>query len=139
MYIGIADEIKGLAAQVDGLVDGLHQPRHHLLDFRVVDIGEPVRRQHRGRQAVAEIVIDLGDSGAEGGQAGFLLKRGPEFALHHRQFAFSKSDFVGTLAGNDHPGDVLRCGAEQRHAFGNAAHGPNQQPLQRKENQAGGK
>ncbi len=68
-----------------GAVDGAQQRRREALDDRIVDIGQPVGDQLRGRQDVAHVVVDLRHCEAEIGEVLLLLQGLLQLLLHRRQ------------------------------------------------------
>ena len=61
--------------------------------------GKPVGHQPRGRQDVAQIVIDLGDGGAERGEPLLLAQGLAHRLLHRRQLALGQADLVARGSG----------------------------------------
>jgi hypothetical protein len=87
---------------------------------------------------VAEVVVDLGDGGAEGGQARLLLERRAQLGLHVRQLVLGDAQLVGAGRGRQRARQVLRVLSEGHHALGHAPHGAHQQPLQAQIDEGGG-
>src|SRR5262249_28158610 len=108
----LAREGQRLRAEVDGAVDGGEQGRRHLLDLRVVAAGEAVCHQLGRGQDVAEIVVDLGDGGAERGQARLLLQGGAQLRLHVRKLMLGDTELVGARRGRQRARQILRVLAE---------------------------
>jgi hypothetical protein len=68
-----AGEGHGLAAEVDGAVDGGEQGRRQAPHLRIVAAGQAVGDELRRRQDVAQIVVDLGHGHAQCRQPRLLL------------------------------------------------------------------
>ena len=70
------------AAQRHRTVYRTQQCRRDPLHIRIVAVGHVIRYQLRGRQYVAEIVVDLGDRCSEGCEAGAFFEGGTYCVLH---------------------------------------------------------
>ena len=69
-------------AERDGALQRAHQLRRKALHPRIGHAGELVGQQLRGRQQVAQIVVDLGDRKAERGEPALLMQHRHQIALH---------------------------------------------------------
>ena len=81
-------------------------------------VGEKLRRG----QQIAQIVIDLGDGEAEGGEPALLMQHRHQVALHVRQFALGNADLVAALARHDDPRRTLGIFVEADQARRQPAH-----------------
>ena len=66
---------QGTAAQANRAVHGAHHDRADAPDLGVVTRHQPVRHQLRGRQDVAQVMVDFTDRRAQRGEPGLLRKR----------------------------------------------------------------
>ena len=82
---------------------------------------KPVRRQLRGGEDVAQIVLDLGDRSAQRRQMLALLQRLAQLRLHRREHALGLADLVGARARLDDAlrivGPLLKAHHRLRHAL----------------------
>ncbi|MGY3583835.1 hypothetical protein ACVIF9_002512 [Bradyrhizobium sp. USDA 4350] len=92
----------------------------------------------RGRQQIAQVVIDLGDGEPERGKPALLMQHRDEVALHVRQLALGNADLVAALAGHDDSRRTLRILVEADQARGQPPHRADEQIMQRQIDQAGG-
>ena len=130
-------EAERLGAERDGPVDRGHQGERQLLHLRVARRRQAIRQHGRGRQHVAEIVVDLGDAGAEGGEARPLAQRRTHAPLHDLKLALRDADLVAPAADPDRRGGILRRAAERDQAVGHAAERQHHDPVQGEIDQAG--
>ena len=126
----LAGEVQRLGAEVDRAVDGAEQGRRGPAHLRVLALDQAVRHQARGGQDVAQVVADLGDAGAERGQAGALPQGAAQALLHLGQLALGDADLVAARRGLDDARGVLGIVAEPGHGLGDAAHGPDHEQVQ---------
>ena len=100
---------------------------------------EAVGDEPRRRQDVAQIVVDLGDRGAERGEPRALAQRLAHRLLHRRQLALGarRSRRAARSAAITREASSGSC-AERDHAGGEPAHRPHQQPLQAQIEERGG-
>ena len=84
-------------AERDGALQRAHQFRRKALHPRIGHAGELVRKQLRGCQQVAQIVVDLRHRKAKGGEPALLMQHRHQIALHVGQFALGDADLVAAL------------------------------------------
>jgi hypothetical protein len=82
------------------------------LHARIRHAGELVRQQLRGRQKIAQIVVDLRHREAERGEPALLREHRDEVALHVGQFALGNADLVAALAWHDDARSTFRVFVE---------------------------
>ena len=125
-------------AERDGALQRAHQLRRKALHPRIGHAGELVRQQLRGRQQIAQIVVDLGDREAERGEPALLMQHRHQVALHVGQFALGDADLVAALARHDDPRRAFRVFVEADQARGQPPHRPHEQIMQRQIDQRRG-
>ena len=123
-------------AERDGPIDRGDQRQRQLLHFRIARHRQPIGQDGGGRQHVAEIVVDLGDAGADGGEPRTLTERPAHTPLHDLQLPLGQADLVAPAAHLDGGGGVLRRAAERDQAVGHAAERQHHEPVQREIDQA---
>ena len=82
-------------AKRDGALERVHQLRRETLHAGIGNLGQPVGKQLRRGQQVAQIVIDLGHRKAERGEPALLVQHRGELGLHGRELALGGADLVG--------------------------------------------
>ncbi len=92
----------------------------------------------RGRQQVAQIVVDLGHREPKRREAGLLLQQCAEVALHVRELALGGADLVRPARRDDDARRILRLGAERHHVCGDPVQRPHEQIVQRQIDQRRG-
>ena len=125
-------------AERDGALQRAHQLRREALHPRIGHAGELIRQQLRGRQQVAQIVVDLRDRKAERGEPALLMQHRHQVALHVGQFALGDADLVAALAGHDDPRRAFGIFVETDQARGQPPHRPHEQEMQRQIDQPRG-
>ena len=125
-------------AERDGALQRAHQFRREALHPRIGHAGELVGQQLRGRQQVAQIMVDLGDREAKGGEPALLMQHRHQVALHVAQFALGHADLVAALAGHDDPRRTFRILVKGDQARGQPPHRPHEQIMQRQIDQRRG-
>ncbi len=125
-------------AERDGALQRAHQLRRKALHPRIRHAGELVRQQLRGRQEIAQIVVDLRHRKAKRGEPALLMQHRHQVALHVGQFALGDADLVAALAGHDDPRRAFRILVEADQVRGQAPHRPHEQIMQREIDQPRG-
>ena len=92
----------------------------------------------RGREQVAQVVVDLRHREAERREAGLLLQQRAELALHVAELALGGADLVLPAGGDDDARGILRVVAERRHVGGDPVQRPHEQVVQRQVDQRRG-
>ena len=126
---------ENVGAQGGRAIERAHQRRCHPLDLGILAPGQTVGNQLRGREDVAEVMVDLADGGAERGQVVLLAQRGAQPRLHVGQLALGDPDLVAARGSGDRARRILRIVAELDHALGDAPHRAHQQSVQADEDQ----
>ncbi len=114
-------------AERDGALQRAHQLRREALHPRIGHAGELVRQQLRGRQQVAQIVVDLRDRKAKRGEPALLMQHRHQIALHVGQFALGDADLVAALARHDDPRRAFGILVKADQARGQPPHRPHEQ------------
>ena len=103
--------------------------------MRVGDARQPIGEQLRRGEQVAQIVVDLGDRKAEGGQPVLLRQHRSQIELHRCQLALGGADLVLPPRRHDDARRTLGRLMERRHVGGEPPQRPHEHVVQRKENQ----
>src|SRR4029453_18375970 len=90
------------------------------LPVRQAILTQPLGKELRRREKVAQVVVDLGDREPERGEMVFLLQQSGEIELHRRELAPGGADLVAALGGRHDARGILRIGAERHHVGGHA-------------------
>ena len=125
-------------AKRDRALQRAHQFRRKPLHPGIGHAGELVRKQLRGGQQIAQIVVDLRHRKAKSGEPALLMLHRHQIALHDGQFTFCDADLVAALAGHDNPRRALWIFVETDQARGQAPHRPHEQIMQRQIDQSRG-
>ena len=113
-------------AEVDGALQRAHQLWRKALHARIGHAGELVRQQLRGRQQIAQVVVDLGDGKPECCEPALLMQHRDEVALHVTQFARRNADLVAALARHDDARWIFRVFVEADQIGSETPHRPDE-------------
>ncbi len=102
------------------------------------DRRQPFGEELRGREQVAQVVVDLGDREPERREMVLLLQQRGEIELHGGERTLGGADLVVAVGRRDDAGGVLRILAEGHHVGGHAPHRTHQQEMQREVDERGG-
>ena len=125
-------------AERDGALERAHQLRREALHLLVLRAREPVGEQLRGREQVAQVVVDLRHREAQRREPGLLLQQCSELALHIGKLALGGADLVLPAGGGDDARGIFRIGAEPHHVGGDPVQRPHEQIVQRQVDQRRG-
>ena len=129
---------KDVAGQAHGAIEGPLEARQGLGDPGVRHGGQPLRGHLGAGQHVAQVVVDLGHRLAQGGQAGPGGQGHAQVGLHPVELDLGAADLVPPPRGLEVGGRVVGVGPEPLHGPGNPLHGPDQEEVQRQEDQGAG-
>ena len=122
----------------DGAVERADELGREALHVGVGQAAEAVGEELGRGQHVPEIVIDLGDGEAEIGEMTLFAERPLQVALHGGQTLLGDADLVAAAARHDDAGGILRRLRKGDDVRGQAAHRPDQQPVDGEIEKAGG-
>ena len=125
-------------AERDGALQRAHQFWRKALHPGIGHAGELVGQQLRGRQQVAQIVIDLGDRKAKRCEPALLMQHRHQIALHVAEFALGDADLVAALARHDDMRRAFGVFVEADEIRGQPPHRPHEQIMQRQIDQRRG-
>ena len=134
----LAGELQSLRAEVQRPIDGSDQRRRHRAHGGIAALAEAVGDQAGGGEYVAQVVVHLGDRGAQCRQARLLQQRRAQTLLHVDQLSLGDADLVAALGRRQRSGGIFRVGPEGGHALGNAPHWAHHQKVQTEIHQRGG-
>ena len=125
-------------AERDGPIERGDEAGRHPLDRFVADPVEPVGQKMSRRQHVAQFMIDLADRKPEFRKTPLLAQFVREPRLHLRQRLLGQPDLVSSIGRTDNPGGIFRIAGEIGDVASQPPHRPNDDPLQRKIEEARG-